>query len=316
MRVFQGQQSPVSVTAAPAEAPFEFDAAAVSAAPTAPTELDEPHETVESDALAEAVPAAEPAEGAEPGARRSLAPPPASRLSPEAAPSAKGPAGLVRPAPDYSRRMPVLVLLLLVLWPSDPRTFGPVQATGAQKPFVSPYSAADVANKQAVVETTMGSFVIALYADKAPNHAGYFIKTARDGGYTGTTIHRVVKYGIIQGGDPLSKDPSKAALYGTGGMNALKGEINAEPMTAGAVAAALVPGRPDSGGAQFFVCATDQPTLQGQFTIFGRVVEGTRSRPEDFGRERRRAGPPGRAHRHQVRHDSRHAAAGETAVRR
>jgi hypothetical protein len=40
----------------------------------------------------------------------------------------------------------------------------------------------------------------------------------------GTTIHRVVKYGIIQGGDPLSKDPSKTALYGTGGMNALKGE--------------------------------------------------------------------------------------------
>jgi cyclophilin family peptidyl-prolyl cis-trans isomerase len=160
--------------------------------------------------------------------------------------------------------MPVLVLLLLSL----------AQATGAQKPFVSPYSAADVANKQAVVETTMGSFVIALYPDKAPNHAGYFIKTARDGGFTGTTIHRVVKYGIIQGGDPLSRDPSKSALYGTGGMNALKGEINAEPMTAGAVAAALVPGRPDSGGAQFFVCATDQPTLQGQFTVFGRVVEG------------------------------------------
>lgn len=170
--------------------------------------------------------------------------------------------------------MRVLLLLSLVLWSSDPWTFGPVQATGAQKPFVSPYSAADVANKQAVVETTMGSFVIALNADKALNHAGYFIKTARDGGYAGTTIHRVVKYGIIQGGDPLSKDPSKAALYGTGGMNALKGEINAEPMTAGAVAAALVPGRPDSGGAQFFVCVTDQPTLQGQFTIFGRVVEG------------------------------------------
>ena len=50
VRVFQGQQSPVSVTAAPAEAPFEFDAAAVSDAPTAPTELDEPREAVESDA--------------------------------------------------------------------------------------------------------------------------------------------------------------------------------------------------------------------------------------------------------------------------
>jgi len=69
VRVFQGQQSPVSVTAAPAEAPFEFDAAAVSGAPTAPTELDEPRDMIESDALAEAVPAAEPAEGEAPVAK-------------------------------------------------------------------------------------------------------------------------------------------------------------------------------------------------------------------------------------------------------
>ena len=160
--------------------------------------------------------------------------------------------------------MPTLLLLILVA----------VQASGGQKPFVSTYSAAELAKKQAVVETSMGSFVIELYGDKAPNHVGYFMKTARDGGYTGTLIHRVVKYGIIQGGDPLSRDASKPQLWGSGGMNALKGEINAEPMTAGAVGAALVPGKPDSGGAQFFVCATDQPTLQGQFTVFGRVVEG------------------------------------------
>jgi uncharacterized LabA/DUF88 family protein len=79
VRVFQGQQSPVSITAAPAEAPFEFDAAAVSDAPTAHTELDEPRETIESDALTEAVPAAEPAEGeapvARPAARRRRRPP-------------------------------------------------------------------------------------------------------------------------------------------------------------------------------------------------------------------------------------------------
>jgi cyclophilin family peptidyl-prolyl cis-trans isomerase len=99
-----------------------------------------------------------------------------------------------------------------------------------------------------------------------------------------------VKYGIIQGGDPLSKDPSKAASVRHRGMNALKGEINAEPMTAGAVAAALVPGRPDSGGAQFFVCVTDQPTLQGQFTIFGRVVEGLDLVQKISGGQCRRAG--------------------------
>jgi peptidylprolyl isomerase len=140
--------------------------------------------------------------------------------------------------------------------------------------FTSPYSKAETANKQAVIETSMGTFIIALLPEQAPNHAGYFIKLAREGAYSGTTFFRLIRDGLIQGGDPLSRDPAKSAQYGTGGMNMLKPEINSEPMTAGAVAAVLAPGRPDSGGAQFFVCASDQPTLQGQFTVFGRVVEG------------------------------------------
>jgi len=84
----------------------------------------------------------------------------------------------------------------------------------------------------------------------------------------------LIRLGLIQGGDPLSKDPAKSAQYGTGGMNMLKPEINQEPMAAGAVAAVLAPGKPDSGGAQFFVNASDQLALQGQYTVFGRVVEG------------------------------------------
>src|ERR1700683_3677957 len=93
-------------------------------------------------------------------------------------------------------------------------------------PFTSPYSAAEMAGKQAVVETTAGTFVIQLLPALAPNHVAHFIKTARDGGYTGTIFHRVVRYGIIQGGDPLSTDPSKVALYGSGGLNELKPEFS------------------------------------------------------------------------------------------
>lgn len=153
--------------------------------------------------------------------------------------------------------------------------FVALQAAPARQTFfTTPYSKAETANKQAVVETSLGTFVIQLLPDKAPNHVGYFIKQARDGAYAGTTFFRLIRYGLIQGGDPLSKDPAKSAQYGTGGMNVLRREINDEPMTAGAVGAVLAPGRPDSGGAQFFVCASDQPTLQGQFTVFGRVVEG------------------------------------------
>ena len=54
--------------------------------------------------------------------------------------------------------------------------------------------------------------------------------------------------GIIQGGDPLSKDPAQSAKYGTGGLNALRFEPNAEKHTRGAVSAVLVPGNRDSGG--------------------------------------------------------------------
>ena len=140
--------------------------------------------------------------------------------------------------------------------------------------FTTPLTPAEMTNKQAVVATTAGEFVIDLRPDLAPNHVGYFIKLAREGAFKGTTFHRVVKHGIIQGGDPLTKDPAKAKGYGTGGLGKLNAEFTSEPPTRGAVAAVLQPGKPDSAGSQFFVCVTDQQALAGKYTIFGRVSEG------------------------------------------
>jgi peptidyl-prolyl cis-trans isomerase B (cyclophilin B) len=143
-----------------------------------------------------------------------------------------------------------------------------------QEPYQTPLALDEMAGKQAVVETSHGTFVIQLMPEAAPNHVGYFMKLATEGAYAGTIFHRVVRYGLIQGGDPLSVDPSKAAEYGTGGLDVLQPEISEESFTAGAVGAVLVPGRPDSGGAQFFVCAIDQLSLDGRFTVFGRIAEG------------------------------------------
>ena len=148
------------------------------------------------------------------------------------------------------------------------------QAAKPAVPFKTTMSAAEMTNKQAVVATSKGTFVIDLRPDLAPNHVGYFIKLARSGAYDGTTFHRVIRLGIIQGGDPFSKDPAKAKAYGTGGLGVLKAEIGSEPTTRGAVAAVLQPNKPDSGGAQFFVCVSDQPALSGKYTVFGRVTEG------------------------------------------
>jgi peptidyl-prolyl cis-trans isomerase B (cyclophilin B) len=140
--------------------------------------------------------------------------------------------------------------------------------------FVNTLAPADMQNKQAVLETSMGTVVLDLLPEAAPNHVAHFITRARDGAYDGTIFHRVIPNGIIQGGDPLSKDPAQSARYGTGGMRELRFERNAEPMTRGAVAAVLAPNMPDSGGSQFFICIFDQPAITGQYTIFGRVAEG------------------------------------------
>jgi len=147
-------------------------------------------------------------------------------------------------------------------------------AAPAPARFRTPFTADEMKGKQAVVETTAGTFVVDLLADAAPNHVGYVMKLAREGAYDRTTFHRAIKYGIIQGGDPLSKDPARSAQYGTGGLGVLDAEVGPERMTRGAVAAVVQPGRRDSGGAQFFVVVTDQPALDGQYTVWGRVVEG------------------------------------------
>jgi peptidyl-prolyl cis-trans isomerase B (cyclophilin B) len=128
--------------------------------------------------------------------------------------------------------------------------------------------------KQAVVETTAGTFVLDIDEAAAPNQAAHFIRIAQDGGYDGTTFHRVVRMGMVQGGDPLTKDPANAPRYGTGGLNAVKAEARAPKMTRGSVAAVTIPGRPDSAGSQFFIVLADQPSLDNQYTVFAHVADG------------------------------------------
>ncbi len=168
------------------------------------------------------------------------------------------------------RLLTVLLVILAAALPAQ-ATRRPALAAG---PYKTTLTLAQMTGKQGVVETASGTFVIDLRPDLAPNHVAYFIKLAGEGAYANTLFHRVVKNGIIQGGDPLTKDPAKQAQYGSGGLGVLEAEHSAEPFTRGAVGAALRPGQPDSGGAQFFVCVTDQPSLAGQFTVFGRVSEG------------------------------------------
>jgi peptidyl-prolyl cis-trans isomerase B (cyclophilin B) len=124
------------------------------------------------------------------------------------------------------------------------------------------------------VETSEGTFAIRLLPDLAPLHVKHFLKTARAGGYDGTTFHRLIAGGVIQGGDPLTKDAAKTALYGTGGLGLLRAEFTDRVFARGVVAAVRRPSSVNSAGSQFFVVLREQPSLKGQYTIFGEVVEG------------------------------------------
>jgi cyclophilin family peptidyl-prolyl cis-trans isomerase len=128
---------------------------------------------------------------------------------------------------------------------------------------------------EAVVTTDLGTFRFEFATEKAPKHVEQFIRLAREGYYDGSAFHRVVLNGIIQGGDPLLKNPKTPKnLWGTGGLNMLPSEISDLKHERGVVSTARIPNKADSDGSQFFICVVPQPSLDGQFSTFGRVTEG------------------------------------------
>ena len=133
-------------------------------------------------------------------------------------------------------------------------------------------SATDV---EAVVSTDLGTFRFEFAPDKAPKHVENFLKLAREGYYDGSAFHRVYPDAMIQGGDPLLKNPKTPKnLWGTGALNLLKSEITDLKHEQGAVSTVRIPNKADSDGNQFFVCVGPQPSLDGQYSVFGRVTEG------------------------------------------
>src|SRR5215813_8781968 len=133
----------------------------------------------------------------------------------------------------------------------------------------------DLKQLQAVVDTSAGTFIMEFYPDQAPTHARQFIQLAREGFYNGTSFHSMVAHGIVQGGDPETRNPQSRAKYGTGGFNrGLKPEISNLPFNQGTIAATILPGEPNSAGSEFLIIVTDQPQFTGQFTAFGHIVEG------------------------------------------
>ena len=130
------------------------------------------------------------------------------------------------------------------------------------------------ANEIGVLETSAGRIVVEFWPDVAPKTVENFKKLAKEGFYDGTCFHRVIKGFMIQGGDPLTKDLKQEARWGTGGpAHRVKAEFNDRPHNRGVLSMARSTD-PDSAGSQFFICHGNPRFLDGQYTAFGRLIEG------------------------------------------
>lgn len=184
---------------------------------------------------------------------------------------------------------------------SSPKDLNQVSATPRQTLQSSgPQTPMPVLTKEvsAVIKTRRGNIRLVLYPQIAPKTVGNFVKLAGEKFYDGVKFHRVVPDFVIQAGDPYSRtdDPR----IGTGGPGyRFDDEINPKaqglpdniitqleargykynfelkslPVTVGVIAMANA--GPNTNGSQFFIVTTkDQPGLNGQFTVFGKVVSG------------------------------------------
>jgi peptidyl-prolyl cis-trans isomerase B (cyclophilin B) len=126
----------------------------------------------------------------------------------------------------------------------------------------------------AVIKTSEGEMVAEFWSDVAPKTVENFKKLARSGFYDGTAFHRVIRGFMIQGGDPLTKDESKQARWGTGDPGyKINAEFNDRPHVRGVLSMARSQD-PNSAGSQFFICHATAKSLDGQYTTFGKLIKG------------------------------------------
>lgn len=123
---------------------------------------------------------------------------------------------------------------------------------------------------EAVMKTTYGDMVIALYPSSAPETVNNFVHLAKNGFYENTVFHRVIKGFMIQGGDPKGD--------GTGGPGyTIPAEIGLKHVRGSIAMARLsdqVNPKKDSSGSQFYIAHQDIPQLDGEYTVFGKVIKG------------------------------------------
>lgn len=155
----------------------------------------------------------------------------------------------------------IIIALTLIL----PTGCSLIRQKKTEKPDQNPLAALNIKD--------WGKVEIELNPEEAPNTVASFIELANSGFYDGLTFHRIIKGFMIQGGDPSGD--------GTGGPGyKIKGEMSNNKFNnkllheKGVISMARVPTGFDTAGSQFFITLDDQPGLDGDYAVFGKVVEG------------------------------------------
>jgi peptidylprolyl isomerase len=157
--------------------------------------------------------------------------------------------------------LPVLAFVLLAAKPAP-------EPVAAQLPLAAPAEiVANPANKLILQLSNGGTVVIQMRPDAAPNHVQRIQTLVRQGFYDGTIFHRVIPGFMAQGGDPTGTGEGGSKLPD------LKAEFNSLPHIRGTVAAARAES-PDSANSQFYIMFAPNASLNGNYTVFGRVISG------------------------------------------
>lgn len=125
----------------------------------------------------------------------------------------------------------------------------------------------------AVLHTTKGDITIE-FGTTTPNTVANFKKLASEGFYDGVKFHRVIKGFMIQGGDPLTKDDSQMAMWGTGGPGyKFNDELtNTNKNDTGTIS--MANSGPNTNGSQFFINVNNNNFLDTKHVVFGKVTKG------------------------------------------
>lgn len=147
-----------------------------------------------------------------------------------------------------------------------PPTNPPQQSLDINQPLESTMSAQEATQEttQVTLKTSKGDITLELYPQAAPNTVQNFLDKAQSGYYEGLTFHRVEDW-VIQGGDPQGN--------GTGG-GSMPTELSQVPFEVGSLGVARGGNIAVSNDSQFFICTDDCSWLTGQYTNFGKVVDG------------------------------------------